>query len=199
MSMSPRKIKMDRTIHNPWVRAVLKNMLASGGDGKKKAGYILKHGIRFITKIKGANNAHWGSKFGWRGLVMDNTIHYPAAWEKKPEDDPWVLASFVHEAVHLEQGVRTALSVYGELQAWQVGFRYYLTLTKTGVSREIRELLNLKLSHERETLTQAKNLIIENQNYGMTGLQVIANIIKRKKKFSDIYWIYPLPLNPWKK
>jgi hypothetical protein len=192
-------MKKNHRIHNPWVKKVLNTMLSSGGVGKEKAEYILTHDIKFVSKNKGANNAHWGSKFGWHGLAMDNTIHYPSSWEGKPANDPWVLSSFAHEAVHLEQGVRTALSVYGELQAWQVGFRYYLALGKTGVSREVRELLKTPLSHDRHVLTQAKNLIIADQNSGMTGLQVIAKLIKRRMKFSEIYWIYPLPLNPWKK
>jgi hypothetical protein len=192
-------MKIRRNAHNSWVRKVLDAMRTSGGVGEEKAKYIKEQGIAFIPKYKGANNAHWGSKWGWCGLKMDNTIHYPISWEKKPDNDPWVLSSFVHETVHLEQGVRTALSVYGELQAWQVGFQYYLSLSKTGVSRKVKELLNLPLSHEREILTQAKNLIIQDQNNGMKGYQVIASLIKRRKKFSDIYWIYPLPLNPWKK
>src|SRR5512145_2710859 len=44
-------------------------------------------------------------------------------------NNPQLLSLVVHEVRHLQQGVFTALSVYGELEAWQLGFRVYQNLT----------------------------------------------------------------------
>ncbi len=45
-----------------------------------------------------------------------------------PPTNAFMLNLVAHEALHLKQGVLTALSVYGELEAWQLGFRIFQAL-----------------------------------------------------------------------
>jgi hypothetical protein len=101
-------------------------------------------------------------------------------------DDPWALMEFVHETKHLEQGFYTALSVYGEMEAWQIGFEFYYALLgrKPSSLSPIGSLLKLPLSHNHDVLMQAAHLIDEDQNTGKWFWN------------RDYYWIYALPLNP---
>jgi hypothetical protein len=114
-----------------------------------------------------------------------------------PSDDPWVLMEFVHETRHLEQGFWTALSVYGELEAWQVGFRFYKSLPNSRpLSNPIEELLKLPLCHDLGTLKEALRLINENQNSGTSFKEQLRSVLSKEKRFHQVYWIKALPLNP---
>lgn len=77
-----------------------------------------------------------------------------------PPNDPRVLALICHEICHLRQGFFTALSVYGELEAWQLGFRIEHRLTGRPYPPVITELMALPLSWEREPLEKARQLML---------------------------------------
>jgi hypothetical protein len=83
-------------------------------------------------------------------------------------NDPQLLSLFVHEVRHLQQGFFTALSVYGELDAWQLGFRVYQNLTgqlpsgRGGNSHEaLLEIMSLPLGWDRQVLRRAQTLMQE--------------------------------------
>ncbi len=81
------------------------------------------------------------------------------------EVDPlYPLSLIVHEVRHLQQGPLVALSVHGELEAWQLQFgfvyrrlgRYHALPEKAQV---IRELGALPLNWDRPTLSKARCLM----------------------------------------
>jgi len=79
--------------------------------------------------------------------------------ENKP-NDPRVLGLLIHEVRHLQQGFFTALSVYGELEAWQIGFRVEKALTGQTLPPVIEEMLSLPLGWNREVLEHARQLML---------------------------------------
>jgi hypothetical protein len=81
-------------------------------------------------------------------------------------NDPRLLSLLVHEVRHLQQGFFTALSVYGELEAWQLGFRVYQNLTgQLPLGRNgnppaaLLEILSLPLNWNRQVLRRAQTLM----------------------------------------
>jgi hypothetical protein len=100
-----------------------------------------------------------------------------------PADDPYPLSLIVHEVRHLEQGFFTALSVYGELEAWQLQFsfiklltgRYHLNSKADGL---LTGLMSLKLGWDRQMLSRARNMI---QEYAGNVYRI------------DLLPLYPLP------
>jgi len=74
-------------------------------------------------------------------------------------DNPGMLSLVVHEVHHLKQGLLTALSVYGELDAWQVGFNFYQGMTGSRVNPILQELLEMPLGFSRDVLREAARLM----------------------------------------
>ncbi len=74
------------------------------------------------------------------------------------------LSLIVHEVKHLQQGFFTALSVYGELEGWQIQFSFLKSLTGKYHNDPrhdliIRELISLPLSLKRSVLYKARQLM----------------------------------------
>ncbi|MDY6878331.1 MAG: hypothetical protein SWK90_19295 [Chloroflexota bacterium] len=75
-----------------------------------------------------------------------------------------MLALIAHEAKHLEQGPVVALSVYGELEAWQVQYEVFKEIVgaSPGTYEERMawdELSQIPLSYSRDDLEKARELI----------------------------------------
>jgi len=142
-----------------------------GEAGREAANYLRDHrtyiGFRRVRKNVGAF---------WTVIrtIHLNTEHY--SLESDPAD-PRVLTLMVHEVKHLQQGWITALSVYGELEAWQLQFRLYHQMTKVKVHTAIEELLYLPLGWDRAVLQRARGLM---QDYAGKGYRV------------DLLPLYPL-------
>ena len=107
------------------------------------------------------------------GWIVLNTRY----WQPGQPVTPELTGLFLHEVCHLRQGVTTALSVYGELEAWQLGFRYTYRHTGGTPPPVLRDLLALPLARDREVLREARRL-----------MQVYA---------SEAYRADLLPLFPW--
>jgi len=75
--------------------------------------------------------------------------------------DPGLLSLVLHEIHHMRQGLITAMSVYGELDAWQVGYRFYQRLTGRTLKDPLIQLLEIPLSWSRPNLVKAKQLMKE--------------------------------------
>ena len=98
-------------------------------------------------------------------------------------DDPYPMSLVVHEARHLDQGLFTALSVYGELDAWRVQFSLLRSLTgqyhlDAQHDWTLSRLMSLGLSGDRAMLASARNLM---QDYAGKDYRV------------DLLPLYPLP------
>lgn len=108
------------------------------------------------------------------GTIHLNTLHY--SLESNPADSR-VLTLLIHEVKHLQQGVMTALSVYGELEAWQLQFTLYHQKTNAKMHPAIEKLLALPFGWDRAVLGQARVLM---QEYAGRGYRV------------DLLPLYPL-------
>ena len=90
---------------------------------------------------------------------------------------PCIKTLIIHEARHLQQGLVTALSVYGELDAWQLEFGIYYRIKGVYPHPAIAEIMTLPLGYDREVLSKAATLM---QAYAGTGYRV------------DLLPLYPL-------
>ena len=188
---------MDPVLYDPWSTKLLQHLEASGPQGAYTAGYIRARGINIVTVENNATNIWWKVKLGLKGLLIQNTLYLSRFLANKESNDAWVLMSFVHETHHLEQGFRTAFSVFVELEAWQLGFRFYKTLPAHGyISQFVEDLLGLPLSHDPALLRQARQLINQDQNGGTTFSYQIKSVLSKERSINDVYWINALPLNP---
>jgi RHS repeat-associated protein len=179
--------------YSEWAMKVLSNLKAAGPVGVHTADYIIRNNVEISIVDNEATNLWWKIGLGPQGFQIQNTLYVSTYISNKSADDPWVLMEFVLETRHLEQGLPTALSVYGEMEAWQLGFNFYNTLPNhSSLSTFVSELLTLPLSHDESVLRQAQSLINQQENGGTSLLDQIIAAIKGK----SVYWIEALPLNP---
>jgi len=110
----------------------------SGPVGQASAEYIRRRRIPLGFSRQKSTGASW---FDWRRLRYG--IFLNADYADKRPDASQLYALLAHEAKHREQGMVEALSVRGELVAWQV---HYDVLTQSSAEpsddawRRLREL-----------------------------------------------------------
>ncbi len=154
-----------------WRQSLLRSLEEFGEEGQVAASYLRAHrtyiGFRHVRKNVGA---FWTAL----GTVHLNTVHF--SLETNPAD-PRVLTLLIHEVKHLQQGPLTALSVYGELEAWQLQFRLYHQKTDAKMHGAVEKLLALPLSWDRAGLQQARGWM---QEYAGKGYRI------------DLLPLYPL-------
>jgi hypothetical protein len=91
------------------------------------------------------------------------------------------LSLLVHEVHHLKQGWHLALSVQGELEAWQVQFAYLKSLTQK---------YSPYPQHEA-TITELMMLSPSNREH-LKHARVLMQRFAGKKYRIDLYPLYPL-------
>jgi hypothetical protein len=159
---------MDRAA---WKDSLMLALEGCGSEGGTAAQYLRDHktyiGFRRVRKNVGA---FWTIL----GTIHLNTIHYSAATNPA---DPRVTTLLIHEVKHLQQGIVTALSIYGELEAWQLQFRLYQRMTNVQMHKAIDEMLSLPLNWDRTVLRRACELM---QAYAGRGYR------------ADLLPLYPL-------
>jgi hypothetical protein len=74
--------------------------------------------------------------------------------------DPLLLSILIHEVCHLRQGFALALSVYGEMEAWQLGFSVHRQLSGIAYHPNLVEFMSLPLSWDRDVLRRAQQLML---------------------------------------
>src|SRR5512138_2580568 len=79
-------------------------------------------------------------------------------------DDPVAVSLLIHEVRHLQQGPLIALSVYGEMEAWQLQFRFLKEargLYHADPSRDaiIAEIIEQPLGWDRGVLQHVRELM----------------------------------------
>ncbi|GAB4500741.1 MAG: hypothetical protein Fur0035_02810 [Anaerolineales bacterium] len=154
-----------------WLDAALQNLSRAGDVGRATADYLSarKTPIRFRS-ISPAAGAMW---------FLGGTISINARYFSPADvENPRLLSLLVHEARHLQQGPLVALSVYGELDAWQLDFRFQKSISGAFPSPVIEELCALPLVFERPVLQKARALMIQ---YAGKGYRV------------DLLPLFPLP------
>jgi hypothetical protein len=183
--------------YGAWEGSLLANLESAGPDGARTADYIKSKEIAILTVDNNATNIWWKWKIGWRGPYLENSLYISRFLADKHPNNPWLLSAFVHETRHLQQGFWTAFSVYGEMEAWQLGFNFYKTLPAHGpINQPVQDLLAIPLSHDRAVLKEARRLINLDQNNGAGFWHLVLSLIRKERAFNQIYWICALPLNP---
>jgi hypothetical protein len=146
-------------VHRPdWSKNLLHTLELSGGPGLESARYLREHGIGLALRRQ-ASGAQWRP---WKRILLRPEVIGAG------QDLSYAMSLVVHEVRHLQQGWLVALSVFGELEAWQLQFRYLHSVRArggdyAGDSPLIQELLGLPFGWDRSVLRQARTLM---QAYG---------------------------------
>jgi hypothetical protein len=149
--------------HSVWVNQLLERVGELGDEGRAAVRYLLTNKTQIGFKRVRPNVGAFWTIFG---NIRLNSIYYTY---DTAIDDLRIRTLIIHEARHLEQGLLTALSVYGELDAWQLEFRIYHRLKETYPHPAIAELMTLPLEYDREVLRKAAVLM---QGYAGKGYRV---------------------------
>jgi hypothetical protein len=143
------------TVQNSeWLERYFEKVAQSSELGREAVEYVRANQVRVgLKRARKSVGAFWTFN---RNFYL-NSIHY------SPEsalDNPRAWTLFVHEVIHLKQGFLTALSIYGELEAWQIEFRLYKQLTQQRLKAEMEEMLALPLDMDRNNLRRARQLMM---------------------------------------
>lgn len=149
--------------HTAWVNMLLERVCEVGEEGQAAMEFVRKSRTRIGFKRVRPNVGAFWTIFG---NIHLNSIYYNY---DTPLDDLRVKTLIIHEVRHLQQGLATALSVYGELDAWQLEFRVYHRLKGKYPHPAIAELMTLPLELDRGTLKKAAALM---QAYAGKGYRV---------------------------
>jgi hypothetical protein len=149
-----------------WRERFLEAVASSSNEGQEAVDYIRTHkthvSIRYARKSVGAfwtltRSTHLNSFH----YTQESSLVNPNAW-----------ALLIHEVRHLQQGPLTALSIYGELDAWQYQLRVLKKLIGIQLVPALEEILSLPLNMERENLHHARRLMTQHagKSYGANWL-----------------------------
>lgn len=137
-----------------WLENYLEKVACSSEEGQRAVEFVRANRIRVgLRRARKSVGAFW--TFGRKFYL--NSLHYTK--ESALADNPRAVTLFVHEVRHLQQGAITALSVYGELDAWQYEFRLFKKITGKQLSPVLEEMLALPLNYERVNLRRARELM----------------------------------------
>jgi hypothetical protein len=136
-----------------WKEDILKQLANLGEEGRAAAEYLRIHRT-YIGFWKARKNV--GAFWTLLRTVHLNSFYYSMNMEK---NHVGLLTLLIHEVKHLQQGIVLALSVYGELEAWQLQFRLYHQLTGKPMHPAITEMMSLPLAYDRPVLRRARDLM----------------------------------------
>lgn len=156
-----------------WEIGLLTRLSKSGPTGKKVVEFITQRDAKISFGPQST-----GAKWTLKGMLIgppEIIINSAQAKGTKDGRDAWPISIIAHEAKHYQQGLLIALSVYGELEAWQLQMRVLRELGAPPNHPALKAIEKLKLSHDPKVLREAVRLM---------------------KEFSPGYRIDLLPLNP---
>lgn len=141
--------------HLEWREKFLESVAACSDEGKEAAEYIRARGIYIgMKRARKHVGAFW---------TLTHSIYFNAKYYSRETSianpDAWTL--LIHEAKHLQQGILIALSIYGELEAWQIQFRLLKKITGKPLPPVLEEIVLLPLNMERENLRRARRLMTD--------------------------------------
>lgn len=157
--------------HIVWLEKLYEAVAGLGEEGRGAVNFLQARGTKIGFRRARQNVGAFWTVFG---NIRLNSQYYSYA---TPLDDLRIKTLIVHEARHLQQGLFTALSVYGELDAWQLEFRIYHRVRGNYPHPAIAELMTLPLEFDRNVLRKAATLM---QDYAGKGYRV------------DLLPLYPL-------
>jgi len=139
--------------HTIWMENLLEAVAELGEEGRAAVEFLHTHKTKIGFKRVRPNIGAFWTVFG---NIRLNSLYYTY---ETSFDDLRVKTLIIHEARHLQQGMMTALSVYGELDAWQLEFGIYHRIKGVYPHPAIEELMNLPLEHDRIILKKAAHLM----------------------------------------
>lgn len=143
---------MDR---HEWLEQYFEKVTQSSEEGREAVEYVRANKTEVGLKRARKNvGAFWTLT---RRFYL-NSLHYS---QESALENPRAWTIFVHEVRHLQQGPITAISIYGELDAWQYEFRLYKRITGHELKPILEELLTLPLNFDRNNLRRARKLMTE--------------------------------------
>lgn len=157
--------------HDGWVDSLITAVDGCGEEGRTTAAFLRARKTKIgFQRVRRNVGAFW-TPFG---NIRLNSVHYSY---ETALSEPRILTLTIHETRHLQQGPAVALSVYGELDAWQLEFRVYRRLTGRELHPALNELMSLPFGWDRAVLRRAQSLM---QGYAGKGYRV------------DLLPLYPL-------
>ncbi len=140
--------------YSDWTRQLLMSLERSGPEAAEALDFIRQQGTRLSVHDQ-PTGARW---------TVDRRIEIHPRFTQLAPDDLYAVSLVIHEVRHLQQGMLTALSVYGELEAWQLQFRFLKSRTgryHADSQREaiLEQLMSLPLRHDRAVLERARHLM----------------------------------------
>lgn len=157
--------------HAVWLNNLFNALAEVGDEGRAAVDFLRSHRTKIGFKNVRPNIGAFWTVFG---NIRLNSHYYSY---DTPLDDLRIKTLVIHEARHLEQGFFTALSVFGELDAWQLEFGIYQRIKGRYPHPAIAELMTLPLEYNRDVLRKAAALM---QDYAGRGYRV------------DLLPLYPL-------
>ncbi len=143
---------MTSSDYSIWTGGLVASLERFGPEAAAALRYIRQHGTRLSVHDQ-PTGARW---------TVDRRIEIHPRFAELAPDDPYAVSLIIHEVRHLQQGILTALSVYGELEAWQLQFgflrsrtgRYHADAQRTAL---LERLMLLRLGWDRETLQRPRS------------------------------------------
>lgn len=158
--------------HNHWKESLLEAVVEIGEEGRAAVDFIRRRRTKIgFKQVRPNVGAFWTPL----GNINLNSRYYNY---ETPFDQLRIKTLIIHEARHLQQGIMTALSVWGELDAWQLEFGIYHRIKGTYPHAAVAEIMKLPLGYNRIVLREAACLM---QTYAGKGYRV------------DLLPLYPLP------
>ena len=157
--------------HEVWKEKLFEAVSGLGEEGGAAVDFLRARRAKIGFKIVRPNVGAFWTVFG---NIRLNSHYY--SYETSL-DDLRIRTLIIHEARHLQQGLVTALSVYGELDAWQLEFGIYHRVKGRYPHAAIAELMQLPLGYDRPVLKKAAELM---QDYAGKGYRI------------DLLPLYPL-------
>jgi len=166
--------------HSTWLNLLLQNLDGYGEEGQATVAYLRAHRTKIAFKQTKPSVGAWWTVA--RNINL-NTRYY--SYENSLNNTR-VFTLIIHEVRHLQQGFFTALSVYGELDAWQLEWNIYFRKHNRYPHPAIEELMNLPLGWDRDVLQRAVQLM---QAYATKGYR--ADLLPLYPLGQEIaYWLF---------
>lgn len=149
--------------HKVWKESLLDAVMELGDEGRLAVEFLRTRKTKIGFKQVRPNIGAFWTVFG---NIHLNSRYYTY---ETSFDNLRIKTLIIHEARHLQQGLVTALSVYGELDAWQLEFGIYHRIKGNYPHPVVAELMTLPLGYDRAVLRRAAQLM---QAYAGKGYRV---------------------------
>ena len=165
--------------HNVWEENLLEAVISLGEEGRSAVDFLRARHTKIGFRQARPNVGAFWTVFG---NIRLNSQYYTY---ETPLDNLRIKTLIIHEARHLQQGILTALSVYGELDAWQLEFGIYCRVKGEYPHSAVTEIMSLPLGYDRTILKKAARLM---QAYAGKGYRVdLLPLFPLNKEIT--YWV----------